>query len=205
MSCLHALASIRKFSPVKFSLYAVTLGLGLQDTDLASVEALCRDLDVPYFIEDTRIGSIVLDIRKEANPCSLCANLRRGALNRKAKELSCSKVVLGHNRDDAIDTFMMSLIYEGRIHCFSPVTYLSRMDLNVIRPLVYAKETEIIEYCLVNEIVPVKSPCPVTGSTCRQKTREFIDSMDSTSPGIRDRLFNALLGSGISGWKQQGL
>lgn len=201
LACLHVLAAIRKYSPVRFSLYAVTLDLGLTETDFSSVEALCRDLDIPYFIENTQIGRIVLDIRKEDSPCSLCANLRRGALNRKAKSLGCNKVVLGHNRDDAIETFLMSLMYEGRMHCFSPVTYLSRMDIHVIRPLIYAKETEIIQYCTENGISPVKSPCPITGTTSRQKTREMIDEMAVDSPHIRQQLFHALSGSDLPGWK----
>lgn len=200
LACLHALAAIRKYSPVGFSLYAVTLDLGLAETDFTSVADLCADLGVPYYIENTRIGEIVINIRKEKSPCSLCANLRRGALNRKAKALGCNKVVLGHNRDDAIETFLMSLIFEGRIHCFSPVTYLSRADINVIRPLIYAEESEILEYCSRNDLFPVKSPCPVTGTTSRQKAREMISSMASGIPDIRQQLFHALSKSDIEGW-----
>ncbi len=200
LACLHALAAIKEYSPVGFSLCAITLDLGLAETDFAAVADLCADLGVPYYIENTQIGEIVINIRKEKSPCSLCANLRRGALNRKAKALGCNKVVLGHNRDDAIETFLMSLIFEGRVHCFSPVTYLSRADIHVIRPLIYAEENEILEYCSRNDLFPVKSPCPVTGMTSRQKTREMINSMASGIPDIRQQLFHALSKSDIEGW-----
>ncbi|MHB1452824.1 MAG: tRNA 2-thiocytidine biosynthesis TtcA family protein [Saccharofermentanales bacterium] len=200
LALLHALAVIRKYSPASFTLSAITLDLGLAPADFSSVRGLCDSLDIPYFVEDTQIGHIVFDVRQEKKPCSLCANLRRGALNNKALSLGCNKVALGHNRDDAIETMAMSLFYEGRLHCFSPVTYLSRKNIHVIRPLIYAREAEIRAYCVQNSLQIVKSPCPATGLTNRAATRAMIDGLATENPHVRELMFAALKKSGISGW-----
>ncbi|MHB8964015.1 MAG: tRNA 2-thiocytidine biosynthesis TtcA family protein [Saccharofermentanales bacterium] len=200
LALLFALAAIRKYSPVSFTLFAITLDLGLAPADFSSVQSLCDSLDIPYYVEDTQIGHIVFDVRQEKKPCSLCANLRRGALNNKAVSLGCSKVALGHNRDDAVETMAMSLFYEGRLHCFSPVTYLSRKNIHVIRPLIYARETEIRAYCAQNSLHIVKSPCPATGQTNRAATRQMIDGLASKNPYVRELMFTALKSSGIAGW-----
>lgn len=200
LATLLVLAGIRAYSPVKFSISAITLTLGLEPADFTSTAELCRNLDIPYYVEETQIGHIVFHVRKEENPCSLCANLRRGALNSKAVALGCNKVALGHHRDDAIETMAMSLFYEGRFHCFSPVTYLSRKNISVIRPMIYAKESQVIEYCNENHLQVVKSPCPATGTTNRARVREMIDQMETDNPVIRELLFGAIKRSGICGW-----
>lgn len=200
LALLGALAHIRAYSPVRFDLAAVTLDLGLEKADFSSVQSLCDKLEVPFHIEETRIGEIVFNIRKEESPCSLCANLRRGALNNKAIALGCSKVALGHHRDDAVETMAMAMYYEGRFHCFSPVTYLSRKNIHVIRPLVYVKETQVIDYCEEQELVAVKSPCPAQGKTNRAHIKEMLDAMEKDNPLLRDLLFGSIQRAKICGW-----
>ncbi len=202
LAVLLALSKIKKYSPVSFTLTAITLDLGIVNADFAKVKELCDNLEIPYYIENTRIGEIVFNVRKEISPCSLCANLRRGALNNKAVQLGCNKVVLGHHRDDAVETMMMSLLYEGRFHSFSPVTYLSRKNIHVLRPLVYVKEKDVIEYCKVNNLVPVKSPCPATGTTNREKIKNIIAGFEKDNPDIRELLFGAVKRSKIPGWTE---
>ena len=203
LAVLLALSKIKKYSPVSFTLTAITLDLGLGNADFTKVKELCDKLEIPYYVEDTRIGEIVFNVRKEVSPCSLCANLRRGALNNKAVQLGCNKVVLGHHRDDAVETMMMSLLYEGRFHSFSPVTYLSRKNIHVLRPLVYVKEKDVIEYCKVNSLVPVKSPCPATGTTNREKIKNIIAGFEKDNPDIRELLFGAVKRSKIPGWNEE--
>jgi len=200
LALLRSLAKIRPYSPVKFDLVAITLGLGLEKTDFSSVQTLCDELEVPFYLEETRIGDIIFNIRKEESPCSLCANLRRGALNNKAISLECNKVALGHHRDDAIETMAMSLFFEGRYHCFQPVTYLSRKNIHVIRPLIYIKETQVIDYCKEFDLKIVKSPCPATGTTNRARIKEMIDTMEKDNPDIRELLFGSIKRAKICGW-----
>jgi len=203
LAVLLALSKIRKYSPVSFSLIAITLDLGIGNADFTKVRELCNTLEIPYYIENTRIGEIVFNVRKEISPCSLCANLRRGALNNKAVQLGCNKVVLGHHRDDAIETMMMSLLYEGRFHSFSPVTYLSRKNIHVLRPMVYVKERDVIEYCNSNNLATVKSPCPATGKTNRGKIKNIISNFEKENPDIRELLFGAVKRSKIPGWNDE--
>ncbi len=193
MAALHALAHIRRYNPTKFDIVAVTLDLGYTVTDYSLLENFCSSLGVDFILEKTEIGKIVSLPQNKKCPCGLCANLRRGALNRKAVELGCKKVVLGHHRDDAIETFMMSLMYEGRLHSFTPVTYLSRQDIHVIRPLFYAKESRVLDYCRENSIPVLKSPCPFTGQSSRQKTTNLLDELSVENPDLRQCVFTALL------------
>lgn len=202
LAILFALSKIQKYSPVSFSLTAITLDLGIGNADFSSIVDLCESLDIPYHIEDTKIGEIVFNVRKEESPCSLCANLRRGALNNKAVQTGCNKVVLGHHRDDAVETMMMSLLYEGRFHSFSPVTYLSRKNIHVLRPLVYVKEKDVIEYCKTNNLIAVKSPCPATGTTNRENVKKIIADFEKENPAIRELLFTAVKRSKIPGWDE---
>ncbi len=137
LALLCALAKLKEFYPKRYDLVAVTADTGFEGMDFSAVEALCKDLSVPYIVHPTHIKEIVFDCRKESNPCSLCARMRRGALDDIAIQNGCNKVALGHTKDDVSETFIMSLIYEGRLNTFSPVTYLSRKNLHVVRPLVY--------------------------------------------------------------------
>ncbi len=198
---LHALSIISCYHPQKFNLSAITIDMGFGKTDFSAATELCKSLGVDHHIVETKIGRIVFDERKEKNPCSLCANLRRGAINNKAKALGCKKVVLGHHRDDVIETMMMSLLYEGRFYCFSPVTYLSRKDLHVIRPMIYAKKSQIKEYCLGNSLGFVKNPCPASGHTNRTEVKKYIDKIEKANPDVREMLFGAVKRSKIDGWR----
>ncbi len=201
VACLRALAALREYSPVPFDLYAVTLDLGIGPVDYTPLRSLCDTLGIPFAVEDTRIGNLVFHVREEKKPCSLCANLRRGALVTKALSLGCSKVALGHNRDDAVETLAMSLFYEGRLHCFSPVTYMSRRRIHVIRPILYAAESDALAYCVKHSLPILPSPCPMAGRTHRAAMRRMLDDLAETEGNIRGRMFTALKESGICGWK----
>ena len=150
---LLALSDLRRFYPNKFELCAITVSLGFEGTDFSPMAKLCEEIGVEYHILNTDIGEIIFDERKEANPCSLCAKMRKGALNDKAEELGCNKIALGHNRDDINETFFMSLLYEARINTFAPVSYLDRKKLYSIRPLMYVPESEIIGYINKNQYI----------------------------------------------------
>ena len=157
LALLYALNGLKRFYPKKFELYAVTVDLGFQNLDLEKIVALCEELQVPYKIVKTEIAKIIFEDRKEDNPCSLCAKMRKGALNEAMKSLGCNKIAYAHHKDDVVVTMLMSLIYEGRFHTFSPVTYLDRMDLTVIRPLMYVNEVDVIG--------PPSRSAPTTSST----------------------------------------
>ena len=148
LTLLCGLAAMRRFYPKKYELVAITIDMGFEGADFSSVRSFCEELDVEYRVVNTQISKIIFDVRKEKNPCSLCANLRRGILYDTAKKLGCNKVALGHHMDDVMETFFMSLIYEGRIHTFAPKTYLSRKEISIIRPMVYVPEKEVKRYMI---------------------------------------------------------
>jgi len=202
LALLFALSQLRAYHDVPFDLVAVTVDLGFPDTDYSRVEEYARSLGIPFRLVPSKIGPIVFDARQETNPCSLCSRLRRGLLYNAAKELGCTRVALGHTRDDAVETLMMALFYEGRIHCFEPVSYLSRSDLTLIRPLLLVKETEIL--ALVDDLgLPVlPSPCPAAGTTSRRRVEELLAGLMEDDPQVGDRIFGALCASGIDGWKR---
>ena len=199
---LQGLAQLRRFIGIRYELYAVTLDLqfGGVPGDYSAIEALCRSLEIPYYVKPTQIAEIVFDVRKEDHPCALCARMRRGALHDVAKELGCNKIALGHHFDDAVETFVMNLFTEGRIGCFSPKSYLSRKDLWMIRPLVFAPEKEVRRASERVQLPVVKSKCPADGHTNRESTKEFLRQKEKEDPGFKERLFGALRRSGIDGW-----
>ena len=192
---LITLAQLRKFYPEKFEVIAITLDMGVEGFDVTSLKKLCEEYDVEYIIEKTHIKEIVFDIRKEKNPCSLCANLRRGILYDTAKKYDCNKVALGHHMDDVMETFMMSLIYEGRVHTFLPITYLSRKDIYVIRPMIYTPESEIKHLVKKYGIEVVKNNCPANGETKRQYVKELIAGIAKENKGVRESIFGAIMRS----------
>ncbi len=198
---LTALAEMRRFFPKGYDIEAVTVSLGFDGADYSGVQRLCDRLGVRYTVVETRIGRIIFDERKEDNPCSLCAKMRKGALNNAADELGCNKVALGHNMDDVIETFMMSLIFEGRISCFSPVSFLEKKQLVSIRPLIYVSEYETKSFMRELDVSPVKNPCPADGSTKRQEIKELIYSLNKTYPNLNRRIFGAL-SRGLDDWKR---
>lgn len=199
---LMALSKMRRFYPKKYELVAIILDpqfKGVQ-TDYSEIEKLCQNEGVPLIIKRTQIGQIIFEERQEKSPCSLCARMRRGALHDAAIEAGCKKLALGHHYDDVVETFLMNLISEGRIGCFSPYTYLSRKDIYMIRPLIYSPESEIESAVKRLELPIVKSVCPADGNTMRQSVKERLKAEEKNIPDIKEKLFGALVRSGIDGW-----
>lgn len=196
---LRALALYRLFSHKRFTLKALMLTMGLEPFDTTGVEAMCREMDIPLIIRPTDIGKIIFDIRNEKNPCALCAKMRRGALNDLAAQEGCNKLALGHHREDVLETFLMSLFYEGRLHTFHPVTYLSRCGMTVIRPMVYLPEKHIIHMARALDLPVVKNPCPADGHTARQEAKDLIKTLSKTHPNLQTLMLSALRNSGQYG------
>lgn len=200
LTLLYALHGLRRFYPKKFDLMAITVNLGYKDFDVTKLVNLCNQLDIPYKIIETEIADIVFHKNPQENPCSLCAKLRKGALNEAAKELGCNKVAYAHHRDDMVETMMLSLLYEGRFHSFSPKTYLDRTGLTVIRPLMYLAEADVIGFKNKMNLPVVKNPCPVDGFTKRQYAKDLLRQLNLENPGTKDRMFHAILHGNIPGW-----
>lgn len=200
LTLLVAMRQLQNFFPKKFELEAVTLTMGIGEFDLTPVKELCSEIGVNYTIEETLIGKIVFEVRQEKNPCSMCANLRRGALHNVAKALNCNKVALAHNKDDVIETLLLSTFYEGRLHTFSPVTYLDRKSLYLIRPLIYTEEKEIKGFVKACNLQIVPSPCHVNGKTRRQYIKELILDLTKETRDVKSNIFGAIRRSGIEGW-----
>ena len=200
LALLAALANLRRFYPKKFELKAITLEMGYEEMDFPPVAELCQKLDVEYITRQTDIKTIVFDIRQEENPCSLCAKMRRGALNDTAKQCGCNKVALGHHYDDVIETVMMSLLYEGRFNCFLPMTYLNRRDITVIRPMIYAPEAYIKSLVRRLELPVVHNPCPADGNTKREEIKQLIRTLEHQNHGVRQRIFGAVQRYPLRGW-----
>jgi tRNA(Ile)-lysidine synthase TilS/MesJ len=205
LTLLYALSHLRRFYPKKFDIEAITVSMGFKNMDFSAVEQLCKELGVNYTVVETQIADIIFSHRKETNPCSLCAKMRKGAFNIKAKELGCNKEAYAHHYDDVIETMMMSLIYEGRFYCFSPVTYLSKSDITLIRPLIYVHEADIKGFRNAYNLPVIKNPCPVDGYTKRQYTKELIRTLNSENHGLKERLFHAIQTSNIPGWNKSDL
>lgn len=203
LAMLYALHGLMRFYPKKFTLEAITVDLGLGNFDLERIKALCSELAVPYHIVKTDIGPILFDIRKEASPCSLCAKLRKGALNQEAVRLGCNKIAYAHHKDDIIETMLLSLIYEGRFHSFSPVTYLDRMCLTVVRPMMYVDEADIVGFARRYELPVCKNPCPVDGQTRRAYAKGLVRQLNMENPGARERMFSAIVNGKIPGWPEK--
>lgn len=203
LTLLYALHGLMRFYPKKFSITAITVDLGLGIQQLDDINNLCKQLDVDYHIVDTEIGKIIFEDRLESNPCSLCAKMRKGALNEKALELGCNKIAYAHHRDDVIETMLLSLIYEGRFHCFSPFTYLDRTGLFVIRPMIYMNECDVIGFQNKNNLPVAKNPCPVDGHTKRQYVKDLIQKINKENPGVKDRFFRAIKNGKLEGWTME--
>ena len=189
---LRALSIYREFSPNPFSLSAITVSPGLEPFDLSGVQAMCDSLNVPYHIIQTEIGKIVFEERKESNPCALCSKIRRGALANACNELGINKLALGHHRDDAIETLLMSLLFEGRFHTFHPVTHLDRTNITQIRPLIYSSEKQIIALTRKLNLPVVESPCPANHHTRREEMKRLMDELCKKYPNARAQILSAL-------------
>ncbi|MBO5371780.1 MAG: tRNA 2-thiocytidine(32) synthetase TtcA [Lachnospiraceae bacterium] len=200
LTLLYALKHLQRFYPKHFDLIAVTVNLGYGEFNLGKIRALCEELDVPYYVVDTDIAKIIFEERKEASPCSLCAKMRKGALNDKVKELGCNKVAYAHHKDDIVETMLLSLIYEGRFYSFAPVTYLDRMELTVIRPMMYVPEVDVIGFEKRYQLPVEKNPCPKDGVTRREYVKQLLRQLNLDNPGVKNRMFTAITNGNIKGW-----
>lgn len=200
LTLLHALKGLQRFYPEPFELHAITVKLGFEPFDLSEVGRLCESLDVPYTIVESQIGQIIFEERKEKNPCSLCAKMRKGALNEAAQALGCNKVAYGHHKEDIIETMLLSLFYEGRFYSFPPVTYMDRSELHTIRPLMYVPESDIISFKNFMNLPVVKSPCPANGHTKRESMKQMLHQWKKDYPGVTERFYHAIESGNIPGW-----
>lgn len=193
LTLLHLLNLYKKFSPQKFELIAITLNPG--EVDNSPLHKLCKELEVPFYEIQTDIQKVVFDIKKEKNPCSLCAKLRRGTLHSNAQQLGCNKVALGHHKDDAIETLMLSISYEGRINCFSPKSYMDKENITLIRPMVYITEKSIKNVVKKYNFPVIENPCPADKNTKREDMKNLIYELDHRMPGFKENLFGSLTNS----------
>ena len=203
LTLLYALQGLRRFYPARFDIEAITVSAGIDGMDFTPVQELCNELNVNYTIINTDIYDIVYNIRKETNPCALCAKLRKGAFNDKAKELGCNKIAYAHHKDDVIETLLMSLFLEGRVHTFSPITYLDRTGLTLIRPLIYIDEADVIGFKNKYNLPVVKNLCPADGETKREYAKQLLKNLNKDIPGVRERIFTAILNGGFDGWDKR--
>lgn len=200
LALLAVLKALQRFYPKKFELQAIHLNMGFPGEKTDNIEELCDALDVPLTVADTDIYEVVFKVRGEKSPCSLCANMRRGSLYSTAKSIGCEKIALGHHFDDAVETLLMNLFLEGRFGCFSPVTYLDRTGVTMIRPLLYAKEGEVRRFVSAAGIVPSPKLCPADGNTAREDAKNALTELEKKDPGVKLRLFGAMERAGIDGY-----
>ena len=204
LALLGALARLRLFYPKKFEVIGITIDMGFEGSDYSTIDAFCHSLNVEYRVVKTEIAKIIFDVRKESNPCSLCAKMRRGSLHAAAVEAGCNKVALGHHYDDAVETFMMNLFFEGRIGCFSPKSYLSNRQITLIRPLIYAQEADVKFFARRQNLPVLTSLCPEDHATEREKMKLLLMELEKENEGLRHRIFHAMCKSNIDGFSVHG-
>lgn len=202
MTLVCALKSLQRFYPKRFSIKAITLDLAFPGASIDHIKKLCEEIEVELIVVPTDIYQVVFEIRKEKNPCSLCAKMRRGTLHNAAKEAGCNKVALGHHFDDAVETLMLNLFNEGRLGCFSPVTYLDRIDITLIRPFIYVPEKLIIKFINRENIIIPPKACKADGYTDRAKIKQMLATMEIEEPGLKARLFGAMERANLSGFQE---
>lgn len=200
---LVLLAGLREYSPTSFQLEAITIDMGL-GMDYSGIRQLCEELKVPYTIVPTQIAPIIFDHRKEKNPCSMCSKMRRGALNQAILEKGFHKLALGHHYDDAVETFLMSLLFEGRISCFQPVTDLDRTGITQIRPMLYLHERTVDHFATRQGLPVLANRCPVDKTTKREEVKQLIYSLSQTYPELKERVFGAMQRFPLPAWEPQG-
>lgn len=193
ISLLIALKELQRFYPNKYELEAISVDLGFGNIDFEQIRKFCEDINVPYYVAQTDIAEIVFEDRKEKSPCSLCAKMRKGAFNSMAVEHGCNKSAFGHHKDDVIETMLLSLIFEGRFHSFSPVTYLDKTQVTLIRPFIYVEEADLVGFANKYELPVLKNPCPVDGETKRQYAKELAAKLNQDHPGCKQRLFKSIV------------
>ena len=192
LTLLVLLAELKKFYPRPFQLEAFSVDMGLGGMDFSPVGELCQRLGVPFHKIDTQIGPVLFEYRREKNPCSLCAKMRRGALGKAITEAGIHKIALGHHHDDAVETFLMSLIYEGRISCFEPVTYLDRSGVTQIRPMLYIPEQAVAHFAERYQLPVVHNTCPADKHTKREEIKDLVYELNGRYPGLKDKVFGAM-------------
>lgn len=200
---LYALSKLQQFYPKPFQLMAFTVHPGFEDFHPEPLKQFCEDLQVPYEVIQTDISEIIFGKEKNKHPCSLCAKLRKGAFNQSALRYGCNKVAYAHHRDDLIETMLLSLFFEGRFHSVSPKTCLERTGLTLIRPLMYVSEAEIIGFMHKHPLPVVQNPCPADGNTKRQYVKDLLKDLNRQNPGIKERLFRAVLNASFDDWPQK--
>ena len=200
LTLLYALHGLKRFYPKPFEIHAVTVDLGFKNLNLDKIRELCARLEVEYIVVETDIAKIIFEDRREENPCSLCAKMRKGALNQAIRAVGCNKVAYAHHKDDVVETMLMSLIFEGRFHTFAPATYLDRTELTVIRPLMYMNEADVIGFVNKYDVPVVKSPCPADGHTKREYVKTLLRQINLENPGVKERMFTAIQSGTIKGW-----
>ena len=200
---LVLLAELRKYNHKPFTLEAITIDMGL-GMDYSGIERLCKELDIPFHLIKTEIGAIIFEHRKEKNPCSMCSKMRRGALNQTLLDLGLNKLALGHHYDDAVETFVMSLIYEGRISCFQPVTDLDRTGIIQIRPMLYIHEKTVDSFAKRQNLPVLSNRCPVDKNTKREEIKKLVYDLSATYPDLKERIFGAMQRLPLPEWEPQG-
>ncbi len=203
VALLVLLAELRKYNHKPFTVEAITIDMGL-GMDFSAIEKLCADLEVPFHLIKTEIGPIIFDHRKEKNPCSMCSKMRRGALNQALLDLGLNKLALGHHYDDAVETFVMSLIYEGRISCFQPVTDLDRTGIIQIRPMLYIHERTVDGFVTRNGYPVLTNRCPVDKNTKREEIKQLVYDLSATYPDLKERIFGAMQRLPLPEWEPKG-
>lgn len=201
---LETLAHMRRFYPKKYELVAITVDMGFPEADFSEIREFCKRIKVEYRVVKTDIAKIVFDVRKEPNPCSLCAKMRRGSLHAEAQAANCNKVALGHHYDDAVETFMMNLFFEGRIGCFSPKSYLSNRKITLIRPLIYAQEKDVLYFVRKRALPIAKNPCPEDHATERENMKNLLANLEKDNKGLKHRIFTAMCRGNIDGFRDEG-
>ena len=202
ITLLMALKNLQRFYPKKFDLIAISINPGFEFFDVNILYDLCQKIDVELYVVDSYIKEIVFDIRKEKNPCSLCANLRRGILNTTAIEHGCNKIALGHNEDDVLETFLMNILYTGSISTFAPVSYMDRSKMTLIRPLIYTPEKEIKKFIKRKNIDVMPKNCPMDGVSKREYMKDLLYKLTLEIPNVRANLMGAIKRAQINGWKE---
>lgn len=200
LTLLYALHGLQRFYPKSFKLEAITVDLGHPEFDSAALSRFCEQLGVPYTVVKTEIAKIVFEARKEPNPCSLCSRMRKGALNDAAKAHGCTKIAYAHHMDDAVETMLLSLIFEGRFHSFPPRTHLERTGLTVIRPLLFVQEADIVGFSRRFALPVAKSGCPANGRTTREYAKTLLRELNRNFPGVKERMFTAIRSAHLPDW-----
>ena len=203
LALLVFLAELRRYHSAPFTLEAITVDLGF-GMDYSAIEDLCAKLDVPFTLVPTQISQVIFDHRKESNPCSLCAKMRRGALNQAIVDRGLNKLALGHHYDDAVETFVMNLLFEGRIGCFQPVTDLDRMGVVQIRPMLYLHEKTVDNFVRKMVLPVLENRCPVDKSTKREEVKQLVYDLSKQYPDLKERIFGAMQRLPLPEWQPQG-